>query len=79
VAYCRRAISEDMLPMIRLNDLRHINATILSPRESRCTSCPIGSATPNAVATMTVYAHRLTGSQRDATDLFARLIGETGA
>lgn len=30
----------------------------------------------SAVVTMTVYAHVLPGSQRDAANLFARLVGE---
>jgi hypothetical protein len=33
----------------------------------------------SAVVTMTVYAHVLPGSQREAADLFARLVGEAGA
>jgi integrase len=37
----------------------------------------LGHASP--VVTMTVYAHVLPGSQREAADLFARLIGEAGA
>jgi integrase len=33
----------------------------------------------NATVTLTVYAHVMPGNQRDAADLFARLIGEAGA
>jgi len=34
----------------------------------------LGHASP--VVTMTIYAHVLPGNQREAADLFARLIGE---
>jgi len=37
----------------------------------------LGHASP--VVTMTVYAHVLPGSQREAADLFARLIGGASA
>jgi len=33
----------------------------------------------SAVVTMTVYAHVLPGSQREAAELFARLVREAGA
>ena len=33
----------------------------------------------SAVVTMTVYAHVLPGGQRDAANLFAHLIEETGS
>ena len=37
----------------------------------------LGHASP--VVTMTVYAHVLPGSQREAADLFTRLIGSASA
>ena len=37
----------------------------------------LGHASP--VITMTVYAHVLPGNQREAADLFARLVREAGA
>ena len=65
--------------MIRLHDLRHTHATILlTAREPvHVVSQRLGHA--SAVVTMTVYAHVLPGSQRDAANLFARLIEETGS
>ena len=78
VARCRQALGADALPAIRLHDLRHTHATILLRPASRCTSSASGSATPAPVVTMTVYAHVLPGSQREAADLFARLVKEAG-
>jgi integrase len=59
-ARCREALGADALPVIRLHDLRHTHATILEGR---------------GVA-RTVYSHVLPGSQRDAANLFARLVRE---
>jgi integrase len=66
------------LPVIRLHDLRHTHATILlTAREPvHVVSQRLGHA--SAVVTMTVYAHVLPGSQREAANLFARLIKEAG-
>jgi integrase len=63
----------------RLHDLRHTHATILlSAREPvHVVSHRLGHA--SAVVTMTVYAHVLPGSQREAADLFARLVKEARA
>ena len=79
VARCRKALSADALPVIRIHDLRHTHATILlSAREPvHVVSQRLGHA--SAVVTMTVYAHVLPGSQREAADLFARLIGEAAS
>ena len=74
---CRTALGADALPAIRLHDLRHTHATILLPaRRAGARRSASGSATPAPVVTMTVYAHVLPGSQREAADLFARLIKE---
>jgi integrase len=66
------------VPSIRLHDLRHSHATILlTAREPvHVVSQRLGHASP--VVTMTVYAHVLPGSQREAANLFARLIAEAG-
>jgi integrase len=79
VARCRKALGADELPVIRLHDLRHTHATILlTAREPvHVVSARLGHA--SAVVTMTVYAHVLPGSQREAADLFARLVREAGA
>jgi integrase len=79
VARCRKAVGTDTLPVIRLHDLRHTHATILlTAREPvHVVSQRLGHA--SAVVTMTVYAHVLPGSQREAADLFARLVEEAGA
>jgi integrase len=65
--------------VVRLHDLRHAHATILlTAREPvHVVSARLGHA--SAVVTMTVYAHVLPGSQREAADLLARLIREAGA
>jgi integrase len=67
------------VPPVRLHDLRHTHATILlTAREPvHVVSQRLGHA--SAVVTMTVYAHVLPGSQREAANLFARLIGEARA
>jgi integrase len=76
VARCRKALGEDALPVIRLHDLRHSHATLLlTAREPvHVVSQRLGHA--SAVVTMTVYAHVLPGSQREAADTFARLVRE---
>jgi len=68
-----------IMPTYRHNhDLRHMHVTILlTAREPiHVVSQRLGHASP--VVTMTVYAHVLPGSQREAADLFARLVGEGG-
>ena len=57
-------------------DTSRTHATILlTAREPvHVVSQRLGHASP--VVTMTVYAHVLPGSQREAADLFARLVGE---
>jgi integrase len=76
---CRQALIADTVPAIRLHDLRHTHATVLlTAREPvHVVSQRLGHA--SAVVTMTVYAHVLPGSQREAADLFARLIREARA
>jgi integrase len=73
-ARCRAELG-GVLPVIRLHDLRHTHATILlTEREPvHVVSQRLGHASP--VVTMTVYAHVLPGSQREAADRFAALIG----
>jgi integrase len=77
-ARCRETLGEDALPPVRLHDLRHTHASLLlSAREPvHVVSQRLGHA--SAVVTMTVYAHVLPGSQREAADLFARLVREAG-
>jgi integrase len=79
IARCREKLGVDAPPVIWLHDLRHTHATILlSNREPvHVVSQRLGHA--SAVVTMTVYAHVLPGSQREAANLFARLIREAGA
>jgi integrase len=71
---CRAELGDDALPVIRLHDLRHTHATILlTAREPvHVVSQRLGHA--SAMVTMTVYAHVLPGSQRDAARLFAELV-----
>jgi len=79
IARCRETLGGDALPAIRLHDLRHTHATILlTAREPmHVVSQRLGHA--SAVVTMTVYAHVLPGSQREAANLFAQLIEEAGS
>jgi integrase len=78
VRRCRKEKVADLRP-IRLHDLRHTHATILlTAREPvHVVSQRLGHA--SAVVTMTVYAHVLPGSQREAADLFARLVAEAAS
>jgi integrase len=76
VARCRAALGEDALPVIRLHDLRHTHATLLLAKgvPVKVVSERLGHASPTI--TLGVYAHVMPGNQREAADLFARLIGE---
>jgi integrase len=71
---CRAELGAEAVPMIRLHDLRHTHATLLLlDREPvHVVSQRLGHASP--VVTMTVYAHVLPGSQREAADRFAALV-----
>ena len=75
---CARALGDAAPPEIRLHDLRHTHATImLSEREPvHVVSQRLGHT--SAVITMTVYAHVLPGSQREAANRFAALVGGAG-
>jgi integrase len=79
VTRCRDAIGPGLLPVIRLHDLRHTHATLLLARgvPVKVVSERLGHASP--VITLQVYAHVMPGNQRDAADLFARLITEAEA
>ena len=63
------------MPPIQLQDLRHTHATLLLlDREPvHVVSQRLGHA--SAVVTMTVYAHVLPGSHREAADRSAALVG----
>ncbi len=60
--------------MIRLHDLRHTHATalLLAGVPVHVVSHRLGHASP--MITLSVYAHVLPGSQRQAAELFASLI-----
>jgi len=72
---CAQVLGDAALPVIRLHDLRHTHATImLTEREPvHVVSQRLGHA--SAVVTMTIYAHVLPGSQREAAGRFAALVG----
>jgi integrase len=76
VQRCREMLGPGAVPVIRLHDLRHTHATILllAREPVHVMSQQLGHA--NGVVTMTVYAHVLPGSQREAADTFARLVRE---
>jgi integrase len=79
VKRCRKALGTDAVPVVRLHDLRHTHATLLllAREPVHVVSQRLGHT--SAVITMTIYAHVLPGSQREAADLFARLITEASA
>jgi integrase len=79
IARCQEALGADTLPVIRLHDLRHTHATILLlvGVPVHVVSQRLGHASP--MVTLSVYAHVMPGNQREAADLFARLIREAGA
>ena len=76
VERCSGELGNDALPGIRLHDLRHSHATVLLTAgvPVHVVSQRLGHT--SAVVTMTVYAHVLPGSQRDAADRFAALVEE---
>jgi integrase len=78
VERCRQALGADALPVIRLHDLRHTHATILllNGVPVHVVSQRLGHSSP--VITLTIYAHVMPGNQREAADLFARLVGRAG-
>jgi integrase len=79
VTRCGQALGADMPPVIRTHDLRHTHATILllAGVPVHVVSQRLGHASPTI--TLSVYAHVMPGNQRDAANLFARLIREAGA
>jgi len=79
ITRCRLALGEDSVPVIRLHDLRHTHATILLQAgvPVHVVSQRLGHASPTV--TLSVYAHVMPGNQRDAANLFARLVREAGA
>ena len=78
LARCRKALGEGAPPDCRLHDLRHAHATalLLAKVPVHVVTQRLGHANPTV--TLTVYAHVLSGSQRDAADVFAGLIGKAG-
>ena len=76
VERCRGDLGPDVLPVIRTHDLRHTHATVLllAGVPVHVVSQRLGHASP--VITLSVYAHVMPGNQREAADLFARLVRE---
>ncbi|HET9969830.1 MAG TPA: tyrosine-type recombinase/integrase [Streptosporangiaceae bacterium] len=72
---CAAALGDAAPPEIRLHDLRHTHATILLTERVPVHVVSQRLGHTSAVVTMTVYAHVLPGSQREAADLFAALVG----
>ena len=74
VERCQLALGAEAVPSIRLHDLRHTHATLLllAREPVHVVSQRLGHA--SAVITMTVYAHVLPGSQREAAGRFAALV-----
>ena len=67
------------LPRIRLHDVRHTHATLLLKAgvPLKVVSERLGHSSP--AFTMGVYQHVLPGMQRDAPDVFARLVAQPRA
>jgi integrase len=74
VAQARKALGEDLLPVIRLHDLRHTHATLLLADgvPVKVVSERLGHA--SATITLTVYQHVHPGMGREAADRFAALL-----
>ncbi len=74
VARARKALGEDLLPVIRLHDLRHTHATLLLADgvPVKVVSERLGHA--SATITLTVYQHVHPGMGREAADRFAALL-----
>ena len=70
----RRAVGEELLPVIRLHDLRHTHATLLlaAGEPVKVVSERLGHA--SATITLTVYQHVHPGMGRQAADRFAALL-----
>ncbi|HEY0718700.1 MAG TPA: site-specific integrase, partial [Streptosporangiaceae bacterium] len=71
---CGKQLGAAAPPAIRLHDLRHTHATVLLSAgvPVHVVSQRLGHASP--VVTLTVYAHVVPGSQREAAEMFARLV-----
>ena len=70
VVQARKALGEDLLPVIRLHDLRHTHATLLLADgvPVKVVSERLGHA--SATITLTVYQHVHPGMGREAADRF---------
>src|SRR3954469_2927257 len=70
----RKAVGEELLPVIRLHDLRHTHATLLlaAGEPVKVVSERLGHA--SATITLTVYQHVHPGMGREAADRFAALL-----
>ena len=74
IAMARDELGEDVLPEVRLHDLRHTHATILlgAGQPVKVVSERLGHASP--VITLTVYAHVLPTMQREAVAALAAMV-----
>ncbi len=74
VAQARKALGEDLLPVIRLHDTRHTHVTLLLADgvPVKVVSERLGHA--SATITLTVYQHVHPGMGRQAADRFAVLL-----
>jgi integrase len=76
VGRCRRVLGDDVVPVIRLHDLRHTHATVLL-REGvplKVVSERLGHK--DVATTLRTYAHVMPGDQQAAASLFAGVVGE---
>ncbi|WP_408609694.1 tyrosine-type recombinase/integrase [Geodermatophilus chilensis] len=76
VLQARKALGEELLPVIRLHDLRHTHATLLLADgvPVKVVSERLGHA--SSMITLTVYQHVHPGMGRRAADRFAALLDD---
>ncbi|MCW2535694.1 MAG: Integrase, partial [Modestobacter sp.] len=74
IVQARKVLGEELLPVIRLHDLRHTQATLLlaAGEPVKVVSERLGHA--SATITLTVYQHVHPGMGRQAADRFAALL-----
>jgi integrase len=74
IVQARKALGEDLLPVIRLHDLRHTHATLLLADGVPVKAVSERPGQANATITLTVYQHVHPGMGREAADRFAALL-----
>jgi integrase len=76
VGRCRRALGDDVVPVIRLHDLRHTHASILLRKGVPVKVVSERLGHKDAAVTLGVYAHVMPSDQQAAASLFDGVVGE---